>query len=145
MHLHDLSSRSVACMPKNKQGRGVKHGVLPRPTETASACPITTGSQSSLYTICSLLPDRVPEQCFQSKPHAYLKQTTRLIRFLQKRRHRASSHCPACFDRQAAVRNRPWLHLMPFQCFDPVGINDACDFSNQPCCFWPTRSVSTLS
>ena len=60
-----------------------------------------------------------------------------------KPRHRASSRRPACFDCQGTARNRPWLDLMQFQCFDPVRTDGACDFSHPHFYFWTTKSVSS--
>ena len=131
-------------IPKNKHGRREKHGVsLCRGRSRAVTFLKTSNhaleTKQSLHTIHCLFFFDIPEFCFQSKPHAYFKRDIRWFALSKT----TASRRPACFDCQGTARNRPWLDLMQFQCFDPVGIDSSCDFAYPHFYFWTTKSVST--
>lgn len=75
--------------------------------------------------------------------HTHISNDTADDSLSLKPRHRTPSRRPACFDCQGIARNRPWLDLMRFQCFDPVRMDDTCNFAYPHFYFWMTKSVST--
>ena len=115
---------------------------LPRPI-LRSDLPQDIQSRLDLQQSVPISSYHVPSVVFKAS-HTHASNDATDDSLSLKPRHRASSRCPACFDCQGTARNRPWLDLMQFQCFDPVRTDGAGDFAYPHFYFWTTKSVSTF-
>lgn len=130
-------------LPKNKQGSWRKHGVFLCRGRSCAVTFLETSNHDLIVNNSFPFPlHHVPSVVFKAS-HTHTSNDATDDSLSLKPRHRASSRCPACFDCQGTARNKPWLDLMQFQCFDPVRTDGAGDFAYPHFYFWTTKSVST--